>query len=136
MGRAAIHHLVPISHGLHCHSLLWVVMWRPWITLGALRWRSSVVGAHWMSTGTKVSSPLLGGTLWWAWIALWWSTRKHLWPLPWSFCIGNSSEVGALSSGTATTLILRSPRALWPNLTLKVCSHGLLIAMISRRLSS
>ena len=126
---------LPISHGLHCHSLLWVIMWRSWITLGALRWRSPVVGAHWMSSRTKVSSPLVWGTLWWAWVALW-STREHLRPLPWSFCIGNTPKVRALRSGTVTTLLLRPPRALWPNLALKMCSHGLLIAMVSRWLPS
>lgn len=131
MGRTAIHHLVPISHSLHCHSLLWVIMWRSWITLGALWWRSSMVGAHWMSPGAEVSPPLVWGALRWTWIALW-PTREHLRPLPWSFRVGNTPEVRALRSGTTTTLLGRSSRALRPNLAFKVCSHGLLIAMVSR----
>ena len=150
MGRTAIHHLVPgrkdclfsvqvgaseeeclpIGHSLHCHSLLWVIMWRSRITLGALRWRSPMVGAHWVSPGAKVSPPLVWGALWWAWVALW-PTREHLRPLPWSFCVGNTPEVRALRSGTATTLLWWSSRALRPNLAFKVCSHGLLITMVS-----
>lgn len=90
-----------------------------------------MVGAHWMSPGAEVSPPLVWGALWWTWIALW-PTREHLRPLPWSFRVGNTPEVRALRSGTTTTLLGRSSRALRPNLAFKVCSHGLLIAMVSR----
>jgi len=134
MGRTAIHHLVPIGHSLHCHSLLWVIMWRSWIPLGALWWRSPMVRAHWVPPRAKVSPPLVWGALWWAWVALW-PTREHLRPLPWSFCVGNTPEVRALRSGTTTTLLGRSSRALRPNLAFKVCSHGLLITMVSRWLT-
>jgi len=130
MWRATIHHLMPISHGLHCHSLLWVIMWRSWITLWTLRWRSPVVRAHWVSSGAKVSPSLVWGTLWWTWVALW-STREHLRPLPRCFCVGNTPKVRPLRSGTITPLLLGSPRALWPSLSLKVCSHSLLIARVS-----
>ena len=121
--------LLPICHSLHCHSLLWVVMWWSRITLRALWWRSPMVRAHWESPGPKFSPPLVWGPLRWAWIALW-PTREHMRPLPWGFCVGNTPEVGALSSRTAT-LLRWSSGALWPHLAFKVCSHSLLVAMIS-----
>ena len=108
----------PVSHGLH---QLRVVLGR--VALGTIGWGGpSVVGAHGVATGAKVTPALIWGSLWGARVALS-ATSVHLGPLR---ALSRGLRVGHTPEG-GTLALTSAPRRPWVFLVL---SGGPLVVVL------